>query len=256
MRDANMAALTTAGVLALGLTGCGAAADGTGDTADASASASASALVELAKDSFVEELYAATNQAGTADIDLTDPDSPAMAMQLDIGGGVYDVIKIADEIYLNMGEMADGTYISVTAAGQSDHPMADFFAGMGGTMRSSADSMNPAAQMKGLEGAVTSFEKTGTESVDGIETDVYTMVVDPTAAAVPPAGADAMGEMTVVHNVDKESLPRKVVSTIGDEGEEMVTTSIFSAWGEAPGVVGPTGDQIIRIEDLPEGTFD
>lgn len=277
MRYANMAALTTAGVLALGLTGCGAAAGGTGDTADASASASA--LVELAKDSFVEELYAATNQAGTAhmtmthsgpaaeavglagslteaDIDLTDPDSPAMAMQLDIGGGVYDVIKIADEIYLNMGEMADGTYISVTAAGQSDHPMADFFAGMGGTMRSSADSMNPAAQMKGLEGAVTSFEKTGTESVDGIETDVYTMVVDPTAAAVPPAGADAMGEMTVVHNVDKESLPRKVVSTIGDEGEEMVTTSIFSAWGEAPGVVGPTGDQIIRIEDLPEGTFD
>jgi hypothetical protein len=137
--------------------------------------------------------------------------------------------------------------------------MADFFAGMGGTMRSSADSMNPAAQLKGMEGAVTSFEKTGTESVDGIGTDVYTMVVDPAKATVP--GTDGspvanLGEMTVVHNVDKENLPRKVVSTMGAEGEELVTTAIFSAWGEVPRVVEPTGDRIISIEELPEGMLD
>lgn len=281
MRHSKMSVLTTAGVLALGLTGCGAAAGGTGDTADvtASAPASASAPVELTMASLVEELYAAMGQAKTAhmtmthsgpvaeavglagslteaDIDLTDPDSPAMAMQLDIGGVVYDVIKIAGETYLNTEEMAAGTYVSVTEAAQSDHPAADFFAGMGRTMSSSADSLNPAAKLKDMEGTVTSFETSGTESVDGVETDVYTMVVDPAKAPVPPADGEAIGEIAFVYNVDKEYLPRKVVSTMGAEGEEWVTTAVFSAWGEAPGVVGPTTDQIISIEDLPEGTFD
>jgi hypothetical protein len=136
--------------------------------------------------------------------------------------------------------------------------MADFFAGMGGTLSSSADSMNPTAQLKGAEDAVTSFEKTGTESVDGIETDVYTVAIDPAKATVPGTDGSpeaSLGEMTVVHNVDKERLPRKVVSTMGAEGEELVTTAIFSAWGDVPGVVGPTGDQIISIEEVPEGTF-
>jgi hypothetical protein len=78
-----MAALTTAGVLALGLTaGCGAAAGGTSDMADATASASGEAPVELTQASFVEELYAATNQAKTAHMTMTHSGPAAEAVGL------------------------------------------------------------------------------------------------------------------------------------------------------------------------------
>jgi hypothetical protein len=278
-----MAALTTAGVLALGLTGCGAAAGGTSDTADApaSASASAEAPVELTQASFVEELSAAQSEAATvhmsmeysgagaeaaglagapleADVDMSDPENPAMAMQMDMDGETADMVLAGGDFYMNMGESTSGKFLSMAEAAESDNPMAALFKGMGDVMQSSLQGMDPAAQLQGMDGAITSFEKTGTETVDGVETDVYTILVDaakmsgPQVDSLPEEALAEYGEMEIVYNVDGDNLARKVLLTMGSGAEEMVMNSTFSAWGEPVDVAAPTGDQLLALDEMLE----
>jgi hypothetical protein len=284
VRYSKMAALTTAGVLALGLTGCGAAAGGTSDTADdatAPTSAPAEAPVELTQASFVEELSAAQSEAATvhmsmeysgagaeaadlagapleADVDISDPGNPAMAMQMDMDGETADMVLVGGDFYMNMGESTSGKFISLAEAGESDNMMAPLFKGMGDVMQSSLKGMDPAAQLQGMEDAITSFEKTGTETVDGVETDVYTILVDAAKVAgpqfenLPEEALAELGEMEIVYNVDGDNLARKALITMGSGAEEMVIDSTFSGWGEPVDVTAPTGDQLITLDDMME----
>jgi hypothetical protein len=278
-----MAALTTAGVLALGLSGCGATAGGTSEAADATSSASgpAEAPVGLTQASFVEELSAAQSEAGTvhmsveysgagaeaadlagapleADVDISDPKNPAMAMQMDMDGETADMVLVGGDFYMSMGESTSGKFISLAEAGESDNPMAALFKGMGDVMQSSLQGMDPAAQLQGMEDAITSFEKTGTETVDGVETDVYTILVDaakmsgPQVDNLPEEALAEFGEMEIVYNVDGENLARKALITMGSGAEEMVIDSTFSGWGEPVDVAAPTGDQLITLDEMLE----
>lgn len=281
MRYSKMAALATAGVLALGLSGCGAAAGESGGAADATASAQAP--VELTQVSFVEELSAAQSEAGTvhmsmaysgagaeaaglagapleADVDISDPENPAMAMQMEMEGETADMILTGGDFYMNMGESTSGKYLSMAEAGESDNPMAGLFQGMGEVMQSSLKDMDPAAQLQGMDGAITSFEKTGTETVDGVETDVYTIVVDatkmtgPQVENLPEEALAKVGEMEIVYNVDADNLARKLVLTMGAAAEEMVMSSTFTGWGEPVDVAAPSGDQLITLDEMLELT--
>ena len=283
MRYSKMAALTTAGVLALGLTGCGATAGGTSDTADATASASTEAPVELTQASFVEELSAAQSEAATvhmtmtysgagaesaglagapleADVDISDPENPAMAMQMDLEGEATDMVLVDGDFYMNMGESTSGKFLSLAEAGESDNPMAALFKGMGDVMQSSLKDMDPAAQLQGMDGAITSFEKTGTETVDGVETDVYTIVVDATKMTgpqvddLPEEALAEFGEMEIVYNVDADDLARKLQLTMGSGADELVMSSTFSGWGEPVDVAAPTGDQLITLDEMMAAT--
>ncbi|WP_165362855.1 hypothetical protein [Promicromonospora panici] len=274
-----MAALTTAGVLALGLTSCGATSGDSGATSDASASASVEAPVELTQASFVEELAAAQSEAATvhmtmtysgkgaeaaglagapleADVDISDPENPAMAMQMDLEGEATDMILADGDFYMSMGESTSGKFLSLAEAGESDNPMAALFQGMGDVMQSSLKDMDPAAQLQGMDGAITSFEKTGTEAVDGVETDVYTILVDATKMTGPqvddlPEDALAeVGEMEIVYYVDEDDLARKLELTMGSGAEELVMSSMFSGWGEPVDVAAPTGDQLITLDEM------
>lgn len=281
MRYSKMAALTTAGVLALGLSGCGAAAGGTGEAADAAPSASAEAPVALTQASFVEELSAAQTEAATvhmsmeysgagaeaadlagapleADVDISDPENPAMAMQMDMDGETADMVLVGGDFYMSMGESTSGKFISLAEAGESDNPMAALFKGLGDVMQSSLQGMDPAAQLKGMEDAITSFEKTGTETVDGVETDVYTILVDtakmsgPQIENLPEEALAEFGEMEIVYNVDGDNLARKALITMGSGAEEMVIDSTFTGWGEPVDVAAPTGDQLITLDEMLE----
>lgn len=279
MRYSKMAVLTAAGVLALGLTGCGASAEGTGEAADAPASEQAA--VELSQASFVEELSAAQSEAGTvhmsmaysgagaeaaglagapleADVDISDPENPAMAMQMEIEGETADMVLAGGDFYMNMGESTSGKFLSMAEAAESDNPMAALFQGMGDAMQGSLQDMDPAAQLQGMDGAITSFEKTGTETVEGVETDVYTLLVDatkmsgPQVDALPEEALAEFGEMEIVYNVDGDNLARKMLLTMGSGAEEMVMSSTFSAWGEPLDVAAPTGDELITLDEMLE----
>lgn len=280
MRYSKTVVLATAGVLAVGLGGC--AASSNGSAGEAAPTESAQAQVELTQASFVEELTAAQTEAGTvhmsmgysgagaeeaglagapleADIVLSDPKNPAMAMTTDIEGETADMVLFDGDFYMNMGETTSGKYLSLTEAGESDNPMGMLFKGIGDVMRSSLEDMDPAAQLEGMEGAITSFEKTGTETVDGVETDVYTLLVDPAKMTGPqvedlPEDVLAqMGEMEIVYNVDEDNLARALVMTMDVEGKPLVASGTFSGWGEPVDVAAPTGDQLVTMDELTEG---
>ena len=273
----KMTALTTAGVLALGLSGCGAAADGTDE--GSGETAAAQAPVELTEVSFVEELAIAQSEAGTvhmamsysgagaeaaglagapleADVDISDPENPAMAMQTELEGEATDMILADGDFYMSMGEQTSGKFLSLAEAGESDNPMGALFKGMGDVMQSSLQDMDPAAQLQGMDGAITSFEKTGTETVDGVETEVYTILVDATKMTGPqvdnlPEEALAQaGDMEIVYNVDEDNLARQLVLTMGAGAEEMVMSSTFSGWGEPVDVAAPSEDQLITLDEM------
>ncbi|WP_369374288.1 hypothetical protein AB1046_08525 [Promicromonospora sp. Populi] len=276
--------MATAGVLALGLSSCGTSPAGSSEQAGPTSSPSPSveAPVELTQASFVEELTAAQSEAETvhltmtysgagaeaggltgapleADINVADPENPAMAMQMDMEGETTDTILVDGDFYMNMGEMTSGRYLSLAEAAESDNPMAGIFGAMGEIMQSSLKDMDPAAQLQGMDGAITSFEKTGTETVDGVETDVYTMLLDPakmTGPQVDDLPEDALaqvGEMEMVYNVDQDNLARKLVLTMDLEGQPLVMNGEFSAWGEPIDVAAPTGDQLVSLDELMEG---
>lgn len=278
MRFSKMTALTTAGVLALGLSGCGGAADdGAGKTPDAAPSTQTP--VELTEVSFVEELAAAQSEAGTvhmamtysgagaeeaglagapleADVDISDPENPAMAMQMEMDGETADMILAGGDFYMNMGESTSGKFLSLAEAGKSDNPMGALFKGMGDLMQGSLQGMDPAAQLDGMDGAITSFEKSGSETVDGVETDVYTIVVDPTkmtgpqVESLPKEALEQAGDMEIVYNVDQDNLARKFVLTTEATGKELVMSSTFSDWGKPVDVAAPSGDQLITLDEM------
>ncbi|MDR7384882.1 hypothetical protein [Promicromonospora iranensis] len=278
-----MAALATASVLALGLSGCGAAASGPGEASDATASAQPPAPVELTQASFVDDLSAAQSEAGTvhmtmtysgagaeaaglagapleADVDISDPKNPAMAMQMELEGEATDMVLVDGDFYMKMGESTSGKYLSLAEAGKSDNPMAPLFQGMGDLMQSSLKDMDPSAQLQGMDGAITSFEKTGTETVDGVETDVYTILVDatkmsgPQVDSLPEEALAQVGEMEIVYNVGEDNLARKLVLTMGADADELVMSSTFSGWGEPVDVAAPSGDELTTLDEMMELT--
>ncbi len=182
-----------------------------------------------------------------------------MQMEMEVEGETSYVTVVEGELYLNMGEMTSGKYLSVREAGESNHPMAGLFAGMGEIVRPSIEGMDPTAQLDGMEDAMTSFELTGTETINGVETDVYTMTVDlakadgPATEGVPEEELAKLGDATVVYNVDEDNLPHRMVMTTGTGDAQMVVTGTFSEWGTAVDIVAPTGDELISVEELTEG---
>ncbi|GGM37303.1 hypothetical protein ACFQBY_17585 [Promicromonospora citrea] len=279
MRNTTTLALATAGVLAIGLAGCSTGGEGDAAPAAETSAAASPAPVELTQASFVSDLTAAQNEARTvhlsmthsgpaaeesglteegleADIDMTDPENPAMAMQMEMDGELADIVFAGGDLYMNLGEVTTGKYLSLAEAAESDNPMAEMFAGIGDMLDGTLQDMDPAAQLDGMEDAITSFEKTGTETVDGVETDVYTILVDPTKVTgpqvedLPQDVLEQMGEMEVVYKIDGDNLPRAVEMTMNIEGKELVTSGSFTDWGQVTEIAAPSGDELITFDEM------
>ncbi|GHH66012.1 hypothetical protein [Promicromonospora soli] len=285
MHYSKIAALATAGLLTLGLSGCGTQPDGSGSTpwqAAPEQAAPEQAPVELTEASFVKELTEAQTEAATvhmtmtyggaaaeaaglagapmeADVDVTDPENPAMSMRMDLDGETFDMVLVDGDLYMNMGEMTAGKFVSLSEATGTDNPMAEMFESLGDMTEASVQDMDPAAQLEGMKDAITSFERSGTETVDGTETDVYTMSVDPQKMTgpqvdgLPDEALSQMGEMEMVYYVGKDSLPHKMDITMTMEGQEMVMSGSFSGWGEPLEIVAPAGDELISLDELMGG---
>ncbi|WP_460887870.1 hypothetical protein [Promicromonospora xylanilytica] len=266
--------LAAAGVLTFGLAGCGAAAEDTAsDTAPDTASSAASDAAEPAQDeitqaTFVERVGAAQETAtsmhiessysgalaeaggmagGTIpmDVDASDPESPRMSMSMDIEGMELSMILVDKTYYISMGELSQGKYIKATEEELMSDPSM-------GSFQSMSEAPDPKAQLEGFQDAIVSFEASGTDTVDGTEVDLYTLVLDPAKVTGPqveqldPEMLDAMGEMTVVYALDESDRPARVEVTMSIDGQELVSTSEFSRWGEDLGIEAPPADQIVE----------
>ncbi|MCA5895263.1 hypothetical protein LEP48_18200 [Isoptericola sp. NEAU-Y5] len=266
------AALATAGLVALSLGAC-ASDEPTAPpgAADAPAQAEITTTADLtdlaalmataqgdASSSHVEMTYSGelADAAGlsasttTADVDYgkTVADT-SMRMSMAVMGMDMEMLLVDGTMYVGMGEATQGQYFSMSLEEMADDPS------LAGAL-DSMDSMDAGAQAEALAGAVTAFEHTGTEQVDGAEVDVYTVTIDPTkledggATGIDAPMSEELGEMTAVYKVDAQGLPVEVDIAMTIDGQELVIESAFSAWGEPVEIVAPADEDVVPYSDL------
>lgn len=269
-------ALASAGLVALALSACGSeepAAPAAGEQAaeePAAKIATVSTMTDLAG-----QMQAAQEEASSAHMELTYSgelaesagmtesttsadvaygptfDETTMQMSMAVMGMDMDIVLLDGTIYLSMGEMTQGKYLSMTAEDMAEDPA------LAGTI-DSMESMDAASQAEAMADAVTSFEHTGTETVDGVETQVYTATIDPSkvkdgTAGIDASTADQLGEISAVYKVDPRGLPVEAGITMEVEGQEMVVESTFSKWGEPVDVTAPAEDDVIPYSEFGQG---
>ena len=284
----RIVSLAAAGLLAVGLAGCGAAAaddtasdtapDTASDTASDAASDTASdaapekkteaAPAEITQATFVERVGGAQESATTMhiessysgelaeaaglasatipmDVDVSDPESPRMSTSMDVEEKGLSMIVVDGTYYISMGEHTDGKYIKATEEELMSDPAMS-------SLRSMSAVPDPRAQLQGFKDGIVSIEASGTDTVNGTEVDLYTLVLDPAKVTgsqveqLDPKMVDAIGEMTVVYALDESDRPARVAVTMTVDGQELVSTSEFSRWGEDLAIEAPPADQIVK----------
>jgi hypothetical protein len=277
----KIVSLAAAGLLTASLVGCGSTADDTYDLYDpddprtgseaaeqqatpgaekSSAEVTQATFVELvgASQESATTMHMETTYSGAAaeaagitgvtmpiDLDLSDPESPRMAMSMNAEGMELSMIVVDETYYLSMGELTEGKYIKASLEEMMDDPMMGSFQSMSG-------SADPKAQLEGFRDAIVSFEASGSDTVDGTDVDLYTLVLDPAKVTGPqieqldPKMVEALGEMTVVYALDETDRPLRVEVTMMIDGKALVSTSEFSRWGEDLDIEAPSADQIFE----------
>lgn len=269
-------ALASAGLVALALSACGSdeptapAVGGTAGEEQAAEITTVSTMTDLAA-----QMQAAQEEASSAHMELTYSgalaesagmtdstttadvaygptfDETTMQMSMAVMGMDMDIVLLDGTIYLSMGEMTQGKYLSMTAEDMAADPA------LAGTI-DSMESMDSASQAEAMADAVTSFEHTGTETVDGVETQVYTATIDPAkvkdgTAGIDASTADQLGEISAVYKVDPRGLPVEADLTMEVEGQEMVVASTFSKWGEPVDVQAPADEDVVPYSEFGQG---
>jgi hypothetical protein len=265
----KIAALTSAALMALALGACASEQPTTstdGDDAAQADVAPASNLtelvtqmesVEVASSGHMEitysgELAETSGLAGsttTADVEYGGSlEESTLHMSMAMMGIDVDMILVDGTMYLGMGELSENKYFSMSLEEMAKDPnMSPLFEQL--------DSIDPVAQADAMADAVTSFEHTGTEQVGGVEADVYTMTVDSTkidavAAGIEESMVDQVGEMTVVYRIGPDGLLLESDATMEVDGQELVTESTFSGWGEPIDVQAPPEADVVPYSEV------
>jgi hypothetical protein len=255
MRISRVVPALAAAVLTLGLlAGCG----DKEESASASASSDASPAALLTQETFPDAITAAMADAGSvhttvsgsvmgqqlsAEGDQVIGEEPAdnkSSLTMSVMGMDVELRVIDQVVYLNLGQMTQDKFATIDLTDTSNPLVAQF----GGF----ADQADIAAQVDGLSDAITGFEPAGdTETVDGVETQPYTVTVDPRKIA-DAAGQDAAQlpdsfEYTFFVGTD-DSLPRRAVIDIS--GQPL--TLDFTEWGEDVSIETPSADQLTELD--------
>lgn len=282
--------MAAAGLLAVGLAGCGAAADdtapaaapdaasettepgtaepGTAESKPAEPKTTEPKTAEMTQATFVERVGGAQESATTMhiessysgalaeaaglagatipmDVDASDPESPRMSTSMDVQDRGLSMIVVDGTYYISVGEATDGKYVKATEKELMSDPAMS-------SLQSMSEVPNPRAQLEGFKDGIVSFEASGTDTVNGTEVDLYTLVLDPAKVTGPqveqldPEMVDAMGEMTVVYALDESDRPARVAVTMTVDGQDLISTSEFSRWGEDLAIEAPPADQIVQ----------
>ncbi|CAM3905001.1 LppX_LprAFG lipoprotein [Isoptericola cucumis] len=213
-----------------------------------------SAHFEMAYGGELAKASGLTESGTSGDIVMGDSASPEdveMQMTMNAMGLDMDLRMVDGTLYIGMGAMTDGKFLTATLEELADDP------NLAGTL-DSMEGMDAAAQAEAMADAVTSFEHAGVEEVDGVETDVYTMTVDPSkvdgAAGLDKSMAEQVGEMTVTYKVTPDGLPLETDIVMDVSGQELTMDTTFSKWGEPVEITVPAEkDTVPYSEFAPAG---
>jgi len=151
-----------------------------------------------------------------------------------------EVRRVADRVYLG-GELVghQWTYLELDDPRLTD-PASGFDAGPVPTLLD----IDVAGDLEALESAVTEAEADGSEDIDGVETDHYTLSVDTKAwfdglaEASMYRAMDLPGSITMDLYVDDDSLPVQLAYEVPGKPEESAQIG-YSEWGAPVEVAAP-----------------
>jgi hypothetical protein len=172
-------------------------------------------------------------------------------MTMSASGVDMEIIAVGGEFYLGMGELTQGKFVHMSGDEAAQDPnFASMLAGL--------KTIDFAAQAEGFASAITAFEKTGTDVVNGTDVTVYTMTVDPAtltgeASLVDPSVASQIGAMTVVYALDAQNVPLKSDITMDVAGQAMTISTVISKVNEPVTIAAPPADQTIPYADMMAG---
>lgn len=271
----RLTALCVAGMTALALSGCGSDDTGSGSETPAAAgesaapSATPTAPAELTQETFVEAISASEKTMTSAHMEMTysgdafaaagmadapivadvniAAEKPEMHMTMSTQGMNIDMILVGGEAFISMGDLTEGKYLYMTEAELAADPD---FSGMADSIKADLGS-----QVEGLADGITSFEKSGTDVVDGTDVTLYTLQVDPTkitaeAADLEPEMLKQVGDMTVVYALDGDNFPRKADMTMTIAGQPVTVSTLISKVNEPVAITAPAADQTIAYSEM------
>lgn len=226
-------------------------------TADAAAAAKSETSADLTKDNFVDRLSAAQKKAGSAQIEMNAAAMGTKAvmkgsidvgdtveesktqMTMDLGMMKMDVRLVDGVMYLGLGELTGGKFVKVDLNDPNDE--------LGKQYGGLTDQLDPEAQLKQFETAMTSFKNEGDGGkIDGVETTKLALTVD-TDKIIKSQGEDAskLGagmpkELTYTIYVGSDDLMRRMVVGVGGSD----STINWTKWGEPVKVEVPAKSEI------------
>lgn len=259
MRMRGVFAVAAAAVLLL-VSGCGSAekaAAGHAGSVD-QGSVDRGASVALTSDNFVDTVTKAVLEAGSTHVKMNlgaegrsvdasgdvrtgdDPADTEMAMTMAVPGmGDMEMRLVEQVFYIKMGAMTQNKFAKLDLT-DPDNPMGKTFGEMAGKF-------DPSKSLQNLNGAITSFKKSGApEEIDGVQAQPYTVTVDTSKMAEHGGlGGNAAAmpdELTYKFWVGSDDLPRKLTSHVS--GADIDVT--FTKWGEDVDVQAPPAGQITK----------
>jgi hypothetical protein len=160
------------------------------------------------------------------------------------GVSTMDMIVVDGYAYLRMGQQTQGKYVRVTKTNPTGP-----FASLANSFNEQAD---PLASVRKNAKAITSVTRAGQQTIDGMATDVYDVVMD--TAKLPASATSAMGTSTSAlpatlrykYWIGPGNLMRRVTATVS-----IATVTIdCTRWGEPVTIAAPPAGQIIDSADL------
>lgn len=255
-RPSMLAATALAAALVLGACGSDGGSEKSSD-ASASAAAKDAEPAALTKDDFAERIADAQVEAGTSHMTMTvdaagqkitgegdvrvsdDPAETAVSMTMDTGEtGAMDLVLVDQVMYMRLGELTSGKYVKIDLTDESNP--------IGKQYGSLVDQLDPSAQVKQLDEAISGFEASGEpEQIDGVLAQPYEVTVDTAKlqeAAGQSAGQGAAGVPDTIEYtmwIGPDDLIRRMTTTSAG-----TVTVDYSKWGDDLDIAAPKASEV------------
>lgn len=166
--------------------------------------------------------------SSTGQVDYTQ-DPPASSMTMTVSGMEMKSLTVGGKTYMNMGAASQNMWAEIDPA----------------TAGVDASSTDPLAALKLMGDAVTEATLVGSEDVDGVQADHWTVTLDMSAMGAAAAGATGLVTQDVW--LDGEGRPVKTVAVIEVAGQSSSTTTTMSDFGTPVTIEAPPADQITTM---------
>lgn len=201
----------------------------TGDTEVLAQSAQAVAAAKTYVTEMTTQMGGQTYKS-TMYTDASDPAKRKLRIVSEVGGQQVEIVSIGADSYMKMGP--GDTWLKVSAS----------------QTQQAGTAVDPGALLAESKQYVKNFTLAGDESVDGVATKHYTMVLDGAAMSKLGDGKATVGDIPYELWLDDQLRPRQFMLKYSTSAGEMSTKGTMSKYGEPVDIQAPDPS---KVKSLP-----